>query len=340
MKKTMTIICILLLAFTVLSGCIGPEEDDIIKIYHAGSLSGPFSELERRFEKQHPNIDVRREMSGSVETVRKVTDQGKEADVVGVADHSLIPDLMYDEHASWTVRFATNRMVLAHTNESNHADEISVDNWYEILQRDDVKFGFSNPNHDPCGYRSQIMIRLAQEHYDEEDLFSELIEKNTAIMEENGTITVPENLEPVVSKVMIRSAEMELIYGLETGDIDYLFIYQSVVEQHEGLEMVSLPEKIDLGSPEHEEFYRTVSLTRSTGENVFGEPIVYGITIPETVRNRKGARLFIEFLLSEEGKEVMEDMGQEPIDPALTDNLDRMPEELRDLVTESEEDKF
>ncbi|MFP4545237.1 MAG: substrate-binding domain-containing protein, partial [Methanomassiliicoccales archaeon] len=74
--------------------------------------------MEKRFEEDHPGVDVRREAAGSVATVRKVTDQGKEPDVVGLADYSLIPDMMYEEYADWTVQFAKNRMTLAYTDQS------------------------------------------------------------------------------------------------------------------------------------------------------------------------------------------------------------------------------
>jgi len=334
MKRLVALSCLLLLSSVPIIGCIGFDDGEIIKILHAGSLSGPFSELERKFEEEYPDMEVRREMAGSVETVRKITDQGQEADIVGVADYSLISDLMYDDYASWTIEFATNSMALAYTEDSNHADEITSNNWFEILQREDVKIGFSSPNHDPCGYRSQMVIRLAQEHYEEEDLFEKLIEGYTDIREEDGQITVPENLNHDASKIMVRPAEMELIYALETGDIDYLFIYQSVVQQHENLDMVSLPPEIDLGSPELAEFYGNVSLTMSTGKTIVAQPIVYGITIPTTVRNVEGAEFFIEFLLSESGKEVIQDMGQDSIDPAIVDNIEELPEELRGFVLE------
>lgn len=314
-----------------MAGCLGGEEK--LYIYHAGSLSVPFEELEERFEEAHPGIDVMRESGGSVATVRKVTDYGKEPDVVAVADYSLIPDLMYPDYADWTVMFARNRMIIAYTNDSRYADEINQENWYEILQRDGVKFGFSNPNDDPCGYRSQMVILLAEDYYDDGMIFENLVERNTAIEADGYNITVPssQELDIDTTKVMVRSMEVELMSALQVGEIDYLFIYQSVAQQH-GVEFLQLPEEIDLSSVDHADRYAMVNLTRGTGETVSGKPIVYGVTIPKTVRNWEMAVAFVEFLLSEEGLSVMDSMGQPPISPPKTDNLSAMPEELRDLV--------
>jgi len=81
--------------------------------------------------------------------VRKVTDLHKPADIVAVADYTLIPQLLVPNYTDFYVLFATNEIVIAFTDQSKYADEINSDNWYEILARPDVKFGFSDPNQDP-----------------------------------------------------------------------------------------------------------------------------------------------------------------------------------------------
>lgn len=337
MKRILACIVIVIALSTMFLGCLGGGDDSqVLYIYHAGSLSVPFNELETLFEEQYPNVDVRRESGGSVATVRKVTDQGKEPDIVAVADYSLIPDMMYDEWADWTVRFAKNRMIIAYTDQSLYEGEINSTNWYEIFQRDGVKYGFSNPNDDPCGYRSQMVTLLAEDHYQNDTIFDNLIEAHTAITAEGYNITVPEtaNLNIDTSKIMVRSAEVDLMSALEAGEIDYLYIYQSVASQHEGVDFLELPEAIDLSSTDYKDNYGKVSITLASGDVQVGNPIVYGITIPTTVRNNEMAIAFMELLLTQEGQDVMESMGQPPIVPPRTDNLAGMPSELQDLVVE------
>lgn len=333
-KRFITFIIASILMSTLFTGCINQSDEKVLKIYHAGSLSVPFDELEEKFEDEYPEMDVRRESAGSVPTVRKVTDQGKEPDIVGVADYSLIPQLMYEDDASWTVRFARNRMVLAYTDQSARRNDINQDNWFKILQDDEIKFGFSNPNDDPCGYRSQMTTLLAEDYYDEDTIYDNLIEEHTAIEADGYDILVPENLKIDNQKIMVRSAEVDLMSALEAGEIDFLYIYQSVAEQHEGVEYVNLPPQIDLSSVKYADNYGKVKLTRYTGEKSEGKPIVYGITIPNTVNNEEMAIEFVKFLLGEEGQEVMKRKGQPPINPPKVDIMSEMPDELSSLVEE------
>jgi molybdate/tungstate transport system substrate-binding protein len=157
----------------------GTEIPEKLTVLHAGSLTVPFAKLEEVFEAKHPDIDVQCEAAGSAKTIKKVTELHKEADVVASADYSLIPGMMYPEYANWYTQFAKNQIVLAYSGKSKYADEINASNWYEILRMDDVRFGFSNPNDDPCGYRSQMVIQLAEAHYGDDMVYEDLIEANS-----------------------------------------------------------------------------------------------------------------------------------------------------------------
>ena len=340
MKKIVLLLLVCSVITSPISGCIGektPSEKVVLKVFHAGSLSKPFEEIENQFEKAHPGVDVQREAAGSVLTVRKIIELGKVADVVGVADCSLIPSMMIPEYADWYIEFAKNEIVLAYTDKSRYADEINSDNWYEILRRPDVKFGFSNPNDDPCGYRSQMVIQLAELYYNDPAIYDDLIEKNTAMRMtfENGTylLVMPgsEDINPNTDRVMIRSMEMELISALENGDIDYYFIYRSVAEQH-GEKFVELPPQINLGSVEYKDIYKKVRVQKATGEISTGKPIVYGITVPKNAPHRDLGIEFVRFVIGEKGQRVLEDLGQPTIMPATGSG--NFPEELVDLVRE------
>ena len=60
-----------------------------------------------------------------------------------------------------------------------------------------------------------------------------------------------------------------------------------------------------------------------------GEPIVYSVTIPKGAPNREAAKAWIELLLSEEGRAIMESNGQESIVPAPADRYENVPEEFK-----------
>lgn len=308
-----------------------------LKIFHAGSLAEPFEEMEKQFEGRY-DFDVQRTSLGSVEVVKQVTELHKTPDIVAVADYSLIPKMMIPEYADWYIQFARNRMMIAYTAESKYAGEIDENNWYGILGRSDVRFGFANPNVDPCGYRSPMVIQLAEIYYDNSTIFDGLIGGNTNITvsydSENDvySIEVPktEDLGPNVEKTEIAEKSVNLLAKLTEGSIDYAFEYRSVAVQH-GFKFVELPAEIDLSSTEYAGTYKQVKVF-SGGEWHAGKPTVYGVTIPENAPHREGAIEFVKFLISQEGRQVLQNCGQPPIVPAVASDINKLPEELRPLV--------
>ncbi len=320
------------------SGNPSAVSGEVLTIFHAGSLGVPFEELEAEFEAQHPGVDVQREAAGSAQSVRKITELGKQADVLASADYVLIPSMMMPEYADWYAAFARNQIVIAYTNESMYSDEINADNWYEILRRPGVTYGFSNPNDDPCGYRTQMVTQLAESYYTDSKIYDDLILDKTgmtATTEENGTVLVhvpaSESLSPDTSKIMLRSMEVELSSALEMGEIDYFYIYRSVAVQH-GFKFVELPSEIDLGSIEYADNYSKVQVEMANGEVVTGSPIVYGVTIPKNAKNPELAAEFVKLLLDEPGQQIFIENGQPPIIPAIAEGKDSMPEEVQALV--------
>ena len=62
-----------------------------------------------------------------------------------------------------------------------------------------------------------------------------------------------------------------------------------------------------------------------------GEPIRYGATIPSNAREPEAAAVFLAYLLGPEGQRIMAENYQPMITPALADNVEALPEPLRDL---------
>jgi molybdate/tungstate transport system substrate-binding protein len=313
---TVIVIAIGLVGCTTSGSSEAPAEVEELKVFHAGSLSVPFDEVEAAFEEQYPQYDVKTESAGSRDTVRKVTDLGKKADVIASADYTVIEELMVPEFTDWYVNFATNEMVIMYGEDSKRKDEINGDNWYEILLDEDVQYGHSEPDADPCGYRSQLVWKLAEQHYDQAGLYDQLVQ---GCPEKN-----------------VRPKETDLLALLETGELDYLFIYRSVAKQHEH-PFVELPDEINLKTNAYADFYKTVSYDVSgqePGEYItkVGQPMVYGVTIPNNAPNPAGAEQFMAFLLGEEGQKIMNNNGQPSVNPLETNNLEAMPETLQQSI--------
>ena len=313
----------LLLILSQVVGCAEPtttneELSGKLPIYHAGSLTIPVAQINESFNKLHPEVEILLESAGSLTTIRKVTELHKECGVIGSADYTAIPKLMFPEYADWYIIFASNQMCLAYTDKSQFGDEIDEDNWYEILQRDEVKYGRSDPDQDPCGYRTLMVWQLAEDYYNEPDLYDKLYDAEGGLM---------------------RPKEVDLIALLESGDLDYAFEYSSIAVQH-NLNYVVLPAEINLSSEDFREYYATAQVGipgKEPGETITqtGTPIVYGVTIPNNFPNPELAVAWIDFLLSSDGMAIMEANGQPPIIPAVTNDKSKLPDELKEYVTEN-----
>jgi len=279
-------------------------------IFQAGSLAVPLREVSEQFMKEHPKVVVKAEAAGSRDCARKISDLGRECDVMASADYTVISDLLMPEYADFNIRFATNEMAIAYTKSSKRGEEIDAENWPAILLSDGVAFGRADPDRDPCGYRTVMVMQLAETHYSVPGLAEKLVRKD--------------------GMRYVRPKETELLSLLEAGEIDYLFIYRSVAEQHK-LKMVLLPDEVNLKSEELAPLYAkaTVELTgKRPGETITkrGAPMVYGVTIPKNAPNRKAAEAYVAWLLSDKGKAVMQRAGQPSPRPCRTDGLEHLPE--------------
>ncbi|MCX8176097.1 MAG: tungstate ABC transporter substrate-binding protein WtpA [Candidatus Bathyarchaeota archaeon] len=319
--KTILILTFLVILVVSVFLVLSSGENLTLRVLHAGSLTIPLNKVKNVFEAENSGVKVLLESGGSVESVRKIVDYGKSADVIAVADYKLIENLMlYQNYTDFYIKFAVDELVLAYTNKSRYAEEISKENWYVVLSRKDVRLGFSDPNKDPCGYRSLAALALAQIYYEQPNLFRCLVENYTNIkLKADGQdyiIIVPEKLSLNGGKVIIRAKSVDLLALLEDGIIDYAFEYKGVATQHK-LNFVEFPPQVNLGSPNYEKFYSKVSIKLFVGskieQTIVTSPIVYGITIPKNAKNPELGIKFITKVLEVEGKRIFEDSGLPPI---------------------------
>lgn len=257
-------------------------------VFNAGSLARPLRAALDSFAARE-GVTVEQENAGSLETARKLTELGKTPDVVALADYEVFPQLLMPDHVTWYVRFARNRMVVAFTDRSRHARDVTADNWRRVLARPDVEVGRADPNLDPNGYRTLLTLQLAERHYREPGLMRRLLAR------------APER--------NVRPKEADLVALLQAGELDYIWSYESIA-QAASLRYLTLPSAIDLSSAADSAFYaqatvRVVGKTPGDTLTFRGEPIVYGVTIPRRAPHPAVAERFAAFLLSDAGKRVL-----------------------------------
>ncbi len=204
-------------------------------------------------------------------------------------------------------------MSLVYRKQSRRSQEITRQNWFDVLLNKDVSYGRSDPDADPCGYRTIFTLKLAEIYYRKPGLAANLLSKD---------------------KEYIRPKEVDLLALLETGELDYIFIYRSVAEQH-GLQYIALPDEINLKNPRFEDQYKKVSAELSgaaPGEKItqYGSSMVYGVTIPKNAPHPELAARFIDYLMAKDkGLKIMEEMGQPAVVPSVCDTYDKLPAQFK-----------
>lgn len=270
--------------------------DRTLVAFNAGSLARPLRAALDSFAVTR-GVQVQQENAGSLETARKLTELGKIPDVIALADEDVFPQFLMPQHAAWYVRFARNRMVLAYTPKSRYADSITPENWWQIVQRPGVETGRSDPQLDPNGYRTLLVLQLAERRYAKSGLGAALLRAMPA-----------RNVRP---------KEADLVGLLQAGELDYIWSYESMARSI-GLRFVQLPSGIDLSVPEDSAQYAAVQVrVRGKGADSVtfrGRPIVYALSIPIGAAHPSLAEEFVRWLLSAEGRRVLRANGLDALD--------------------------
>src|SRR5688500_18219555 len=276
------------------------RDEDPLVVFNAGSLARPIRAALDTFAARE-GVRFEQEQAGSLETARKVTELGRVPDVIALADYEIFPQLLVPEHTSWYARFARNRMVLAHTARSRHANIVSPSNWWQIILRPGVETGHSDPDLDPAGYRSLLVMQLAERYYRQPGLAERI---NRAVPARN-----------------VRPKEIDLVALLETAELDYAFEYESVA-RGASLEFVAFPDSISLGNMRDSAFYETAVVRvvgRRPGDSLTmrGQHIVSAVSIPRRAPHPRLAERFVMFLMSEDGRRVLRANHLDALDSAV-----------------------
>jgi molybdate/tungstate transport system substrate-binding protein len=299
-------------------GCDSKPQPAQVRVLMADSLHLPFREVQKAFEAENPDCRIVPISSGSVMAARRIIEAGDRVDVLAVADHLVIEELLRPRYADWYIGFASNEVVIVYTDASRYAAEVTSKNWYDVLFREGVTVGAANPYHDPCGYWAELCWQLADRHY--KDVTPSIAQRMTL---------------KCGSPADRRSDTEELLQLLESAaGIDYAFVYRSQAQQHH-LPWIRLPPEISLGSIDHLDAYRQVSITLpgTTQESEIhkrGEAVIYAVTIPKTAEHRELAARFVRFLLGPRGREILRSQHVSVTDQPWTFDLGAVPRELHE----------
>jgi len=303
-------------------------------IYHAGSLTAAFAQVEKLFTEQ-TGICVVDAAAGSVDAARRVTAGREPCDIYASADDKDIDVLLKPAgFADYTISFAQGSMVLAYNTASKNAGTIVApgapfsppsqippvaDDWYTQLTQAGVLVGGSNPFLDPSGYRADLIFQLAERRYRVPNLYDTLL----------GHYTLARTGETLGK------------------NFDYQFIYEhsayaAFLANPSSYRYAQLPSEIGLSDSELNHHYGKTGIfipglhTKNSAPvvRVPASRVVWGLTIMKNAPNEANAIKFLKLLFSSQGTAIQQTTGPEPITPPVVsrDDYRELPSALRALV--------
>jgi len=289
-------------------------------IYHAGSLSGAFSAVEKLFTQQ-TGVCVVDASAGSVDAARRVTAGREACDIYASADAVDI-DLFLKPagYARYNIVFGQGVMVLAYTTASRGAGTIAAANstfsppalvpdaaadWYQQLTQPGVAIAGSHPFLDPSGYRADMIFQLAGNLY-----------------------RVPNQYDTLLSHYSISKSTDAL-----GKTYDYQFIYEHsalaawTADATHAYRYVRLPADVSLGENALNRHYRAASVImpglRASASTmapvkVPATRVVWGLTVLTSAPNADHAVRFLQLLFGPAGVALQTAAGPAPISPPLS----------------------
>jgi molybdate/tungstate transport system substrate-binding protein len=194
---------------------------DTVVVFIAASLTNAIRPQLDSFAAAR-GVTILTESGGSMEHVRKLTELHRIPDLLLLADDEVFPKHLAPNYTTWWADFARNRMVVAYTDRSKAAAEVSDSTWYRVLTRPGIEVGRADPNLAPVGYRTLTMFALAALKYRQPDLAQRLVENAPARN--------------------VRANAAELAALLAAGELDYIYEYESIARAQNFRYIVMPPE--------------------------------------------------------------------------------------------------
>ena len=261
------------------------------------------------------------EAKGSLLSANLIKEKLRSPEVYISADPKVNDLLMGAENGNMVRWYATvfgNEMVLGYNPNSRFAGELKQVatndlRLYEILQQKGFRLGRGDPELEPKGYRTLFLFDLAEKYYRQAGLARKIL----------ADAGHPTQVFP----------EEQLVARMEAGQVDAGIFYRNEVAEH-NLPFITFPRELNLSDPELDPYYGAVTYVSPKGTTYRGASIVYSVTIPETSRNREGAIALVGFLLSGEGRKILEKHRFRLIQPLVSGDTGAVPAELQTALKE------
>jgi len=318
-----------MMASTMMPSTMTSSTSSPLILYSADSFVIEATMLETTFTSSTGIMMAPPKSGGSLLLASEIA-QGNPVSVFISLSHGAVTSAhLGNESSGWAIAFASDQMALAYSNATlqNSAANAVVtacnsalaanstaawNNCFTMLTSGSVKVGTGNPNADPSGYRGWIVLEAAGQAYASN---SSLYENR--LISNNGNVTA--------------ASAADLIAPLQTGQIQFLWIYKSSATAHK-LNYLQLPAQVNLGSAKYSKFYSQFSYQLATGVET-GGVIRLWITVPTDSTDTTHSLQFVVFVVKN-SPTLLSPYGLVPTTPAKLYNSTTVPPILQQLVSQ------
>ena len=299
-------------------------------LYSADSMVAESTTLESAFTNSTGIMIAPPKAGGSLTLAQQIAEGNPVSVFLSVAKPAMEAQYLGNQSSGWAIEFATDQMALAYTNASlqtsptatpilaeynSAAMTNTTQSWYNFFNdvtSGNVRVGIANPNADPAGYRAWLVLEAAGEAYaNNSSYFANRIVTN------NGNTTA--------------ASAADLISPLQTGEIQFLFIYRSAAIAHH-LSYMQLPDQINLGNTKYSKFYSQFTYTLAKGVQK-GSVIGLWITVPLDSTDTTDSLQFVVFVIKN-SPTLLAPYGLIPLSPARLYNSTTVPQPIQELITQ------
>jgi len=265
---------------------------------------------------------------GSYTDAREISQNDPANVFISVALNSYDKSYLGERSSGWAIAFASDSLVIAYSSATtNNISAESILNQFaqanstnystiyndafENLTSGKVKVGISDPNSDPAGLRAWISLEIAGDlyHGENKNYFVDMMTTN------HGNVSA--------------SSAADLVSPLETGNIQFLYIYRSAAIA-KGLSFIQLPPELNLGCESLADFYLGFNYILTTGV-VNGSPIFLYISALANNTNTESANGFVTYVIGNNSN--LSEFGLVPLKTSLLFTNVPVPSWLEPLIS-------
>ena len=283
MSSVLTFLIILIMgSFTILNaGTLAGE----IRVSHPDNIQFLMEKFKAGFETANPEVQIILQSGPNVQQVSQIASGKKSADVIVVSDDRIAKPQLEGSYLDKPIEFMTDEIALIAGKNAKHFDDLQIKTWHLFLLRPEVKVLIPDAANSYAGNRVPLVWKLAETWVHEMMLY-----------------------EKMKSKLDTTHISPSPVKSLLSGQADYAFDYATQAKQN-GLRLFRLVKYYNLGDPTLANVYKGVAIEIENDNEkslLYGEPIIYSIGQLKGSGNNSAAKAFVDFVVSEEGRAILE----------------------------------